>query len=348
MPTSKIKIGNKVIGESEPCFIIAEAGSNHDGKLEQAKQLIDIAAFAGADAIKFQSFQADKIAAKTKDKIVNIDIGGSKTLYDLYKNLELPKEWLGELIDYANNQGIIFLSTPFDEQAADDLDDLGIPVFKIASFELVHLPLLRHIARKGKPIILSTGMANLGEIEEAINAINDEGNDKIILLHCGIDYPLSMEYVNLAAMDTLKQAFSYPIGYSDHTMGVTIPFASVSRGANVIEKHFTVSRKMKGPDHSFAIEPNELKTMVQGIRDIEKAIGSPSKKVLESELIHYHRGRRSIFSKVKIAQGTEITKDMLTVLRPGIGLKPKFMDMVIGRKAKVDIEDQEPITWDNI
>ena len=177
MATGKVKIGNKVIGESEPCFIIAEAGSNHDGKLEQAKQLIDIAAFAGADAIKFQSFQADKIAAKTKDKIVNIDIAGSKTLYELYKNLELPKEWLGELIDYAKEQGIIFLSTPFDEQNANDLDTLGIPAFKIASFELVHLPLLKHLAKKNKPIILSTGMSNLGEIEEAINVILEQGNN---------------------------------------------------------------------------------------------------------------------------------------------------------------------------
>ena len=348
MATGKVKIGNKVIGESEPCFIIAEAGSNHDGKLEQAKQLIDIATFAGADAIKFQSFQADKIAAKTKDKIVNIDIAGSKTLHDLYKNLELPKEWLSELIDYAKEQGIIFLSTPFDEQNADDLDTLGIPAFKIASFELVHLPLLKHLAKKNKPIILSTGMANLGEIEEAINVILEQGNNKIILLHCGIGYPLELESVNLSAMDTLKQAFPYPVGYSDHTLGLAIPFASVSRGANVIEKHFTISRNLKGHDHSFAMEPDELHSMVKGIRDIKKAIGFPQKCVLETELIHYNRGRRSIFAKVRIPKGTTITREMLSILRPGIGLKPKYLDIVIGRKATTDIEAQEPITWDKI
>ncbi len=348
MTMHNILIENKIISQGEPCFIIAEAGSNHDGKLKQAKQLIDVAASAGADAVKFQSFTADKIAARTKDSIVNIDIAGAKTLYELYKNLELPPDWLGELIDYAKEQSIVFLSTPFDEKAVDDLDELGIPAFKIASFELVHLPLLRHIARKGKPIILSTGMANLCEIEEAINAILEEGNDKIILLHCGIGYPLDVEAVNLAAMDTLKQAFPYPVGYSDHTIGVAIPFAAVSRGANVIEKHFTISRKLKGPDHPFAMEPDELMAMVRGIRDIEKAIGSQRKEVLERELIHYHRGRRSLFAKVNIPKGTIITIDMLTVLRPGIGLKPKYIEIIVGRKATVDIESQEPITWDKI
>ena len=344
----RIRIDKKLIGEGEPCFIIAEAGSNHDGKLEQAKQLIDIAAATGVDAVKFQTFQADKIAAETKDKIANIDIAGSKTLHSLYKKLEMPMNWLEELIEYSEEQGLIFLSTPFDEETADKLDELGVPALKIASFELVHLPLLRHIARKKKPIILSTGMANLGEIEEAIDVITEEGNNQIILLHCGIGYPLDMEAVNLANMDTIRQAFPYPIGYSDHTMGVAIPFASVSRGANVIEKHFTISRKMQGPDHSFAIEPDELKTMVQGIRDIEKAIGSPQKCVLETELVHYNRGRRSIFAKVRILKGTIITREMLSILRPGIGLKPKYLDVVIGRKVTTDIEAQEPITWDKI
>lgn len=346
--SDNIKIGNKVIGKDNPCFIIAEAGSNHDGKLEQAKKLIDVAVSAGADAVKFQSFKADKIAAKTKDDIVKIDIAGAKTLFDLYKNLELPQEWLEELIEYAEEQGIIFLSTPFDEESADILDEIGVPAFKIASFELVHLPLLRHVARKNKPIILSTGMANLGEIEEAINVILSEGNNKIILLHCGIGYPLPMEAVNLAAMETLRQTFSCPVGYSDHTMGITIPIAAVSRGANVIEKHFTINRNLPGPDHSFALEPDELKAMVQAIRDVEKAIGSPRKEVLENELIHYRRGRRSIFAKVKIPKGTKITEDMLAILRPGIGLKPKYLEIVIGREAKVDIEAQEPITWDKI
>jgi N-acetylneuraminate synthase/N,N'-diacetyllegionaminate synthase len=344
----KVQIADRMIGEGEPCFVIAEAGSNHDGKLEQAKQLIDIAANSGADAVKFQTFQADRIAARTKDKIVSIDIAGSRTLHELYKNMELPREWQSELADYARDKGIIFLSTPFDEEAVDELDALGVPAFKVASFELVHLPLLKHIARKEKPVILSTGMANLGEIQEAIYAIQEEGNDQIVLLHCGIGYPLEMKDVNLAAMNTLRQAFPYPVGYSDHTLGITIPIAAVARGANVIEKHFTVSRNLPGPDHSFALEPDELRAMVQGIRDVEKAIGTPQKRMVDSEVVHYQRGRRSIFAAVEIPKGTIITGDMLSILRPGIGLKPKYLDLVIGRKAQVDIRAHEPITWDKL
>ena len=344
----KVKIGDRVVGPGEPCFIIAEAGSNHDGKLEQAKQLIDVAADSGADAVKFQTFQAGKIAARTKDKIVNIDLAGAKTLYELYEKMELPREWQGELRDYTRGKGIIFLSTPFDEEAVDELEALGVPAFKVASFEMVHLPLLKHIARKGKPVILSTAMANLGEIEEAIEAIRGEGNDRIVLLHCGVGYPLRVEDVNLAAIDTLKESFPYPVGYSDHTLGLVVPIAAVARGADMIEKHFTIGRNLPGPDHPFALEPQELKAMVQGIREAEKAIGSPRKSVLDSELSYYHRGRRSLFARVDIPKGTVITEDMLAVLRPGIGLKPKYLDIVIGRKAQVDIKGEEPITWDKI
>jgi len=346
--SQKVQIANRMIGEGEPCFVIAEAGSNHDGKFEQAKQLIDIAANSGADAVKFQTFRADKIAATTKDKIVNIDIAGSKTLYELYKKMELPWKWHSELADYARNKGIIFLSTPFDEEAVDELDVLGVPAFKVASFELVHLPLLRHIARKGKPVILSTAMANLGEIEEAIAAILSGKNDQIILLHCAVGYPLKVENVNLAVLDTLKQAFPYPVGYSDHTLSIAVPIAAITRGAKIIEKHFTISRSLSGPDHPFALQPEELKAMIRGIREAEKAIGSPRKGVLNSELIHYQRGRRSIFATTDIAKGTIISENTLSILRPGIGLAPKYLHIVVGRKAQVNIAANEPITWNKI
>lgn len=346
--TPRVQVANRIIGEGEPCFVIAEAGSNHDGKLEQAKRLIDIAADSGADAVKFQTFRADKIAARTRNRIVNIDIADSKTLYELYKKVELPWKWHSELTGYARDKGIIFLSTPFDEEAVDELDVLGIPAFKVASFELVHLPLLRHIARKGKPIILSTAMANLGEIEEAIEAILKEGNDQIILLHCGVGYPLKVENVNLAVLNTLKQAFVYPVGYSDHTLGIAVPIAAVTCGAKVIEKHFTISRSLAGPDHPFALQPEELKAMIRGIREAEKAIGSPGKGVLDSELVHYRRGRRSIFATMDIAKGTIIGENMVSILRPGIGLKPKYLHIVIGRKAQVNIAANEPMTWDKI
>lgn len=334
-----------MVGNGERCFIIAEAGSNHDGKLDQAKELIDIAADSGADAVKFQVFVADEMAAKTESEIARVDIAGCKTLHELYKSLEIPQEWLAELASYAGERGIIFLCTPFYEQAVDELDKIGAPAFKVASFELVHLPLLRYIARKGKPIILSTGMANLGEVEDAIAAIISEGNEQIVLLHCGSGYPHRVEDVNLAAMDTLKQAFSYPVGYSDHTLGITIPVAAVARGAKAIEKHFTISRDLPGPDHSFALEPPELKMMVREIRDTEKAIGNPQKTVTDSELVRYKRGRRSIFAKVDIPRGTRINPEMLAILRPGIGLMPKYLDIVVGRTAQTDIKAGQPITW---
>ena len=347
---NKIKIGNRLIGEGEPCFIIAEAGSNHNGKLEQAKQLIDIAADAKADAVKFQTFLADKIVAKTKERASYLDklVSKDETMHDIFKKLELPREWLKELFNYATSKGLIFLSTPFDEEAVDILDEIGVEAFKVASFEIVHLPLLKHIAKKGKPIILSTGMASLSDIEEALEVIYQEGNNKVIVLHCGISYPLSFENVNLRAMLTIKQAFRVPVGYSDHTMGITVPISAVVLGASVIEKHFTISRKLPGPDHPFALEPDELKSMVKEIRNTEKALGSAIKRRTKSEEEMYKLGRRSIFAIRDIAKGKVIKREDLGILRPGIGLHPRYLEEVIGRTAKVDIKKDDPVTWDKI
>lgn len=344
----KVTIGRRVIGVGEPCFIIAEAGSNHDRKLNQAKELIDAAAAAGADAVKFQTFTAEKIAARTRADIARIDFGGAKSLFELYQNLELPQEWQRELSAYCRDKGIMFLSTPFDEEAVDQLDELGVEAFKIASFELVHLALLRHTARKGKPIILSTGMANLGEIEDALEAIYHEGNEQVILLHCAINYPPRFESVNLQAMETMRRAFQVPVGYSDHTLGLSVPIAAVALGANVIEKHFTIDKTLPGPDHSFALSPAELKEMVRAIHDTEAAIGSPIKGMAPTELLHYLRGRRSLFAVVDIPAGTRIKADMIGILRPGIGLAPKFLDVVVGRPARRNIGAYQPITWDVI
>ena len=344
------KIGNFEIGENSPCFIIAEAGSNHDRDMGQAKEMIDVAVEAGADAVKFQTFTADKIAANTSHQIMKLgnEYEGVPTLYELYKGLELPREWQRELKEYADKKGIIFLSTPFDYDAVEELEELGMEAYKIASFEMVDIPFLRYIAKKNKPIILSTGMANLGEIEDALNAIYEQGNNQVILLHCGISYPMPVGEVNLAAMDTMKSAFQLPVGYSDHTLGIAIPIAAVARGAKVIEKHFTLDRNLKGPDHKFAIEPDELKAMVKGIRDAEKAIGSSIKGLAHTERLHHQRGRRSIFAKMDIPKGTIITEDMLAVLRPGVGLMPKYFDIVVGREARKDIKKNEPITWEVI
>ncbi|WP_418791006.1 pseudaminic acid synthase [Phosphitispora sp. TUW77] len=345
-----ITIGSKTIGPGSPCFIIAEAGSNHDRDLGQAKQLIDVAVEAGADAVKFQTFTADKIAANTVHEIMKLgnEYEGVQTLYELYKGLELPREWQHELMEYAVGKGIIFLTTPFDYDAVEQMEVLNVPAYKIASFELVDLPFLNYIAKKGKPVILSTGMASLGEIEEALDAVYKSGNRQAVLLHCGISYPMPLQEVNLAVMETLNIAFQVPVGYSDHTLGITVPIAAAAWGARVIEKHFTIDKTLKGPDHKFALNPVELKAMVKGIREAEMCVGSPVKRLAESEKIHHMRGRRSIFAVTDIPRGTEITGEMLAILRPGVGLHPRYLDKVIGRKASVDIKANDPITWDNI
>jgi len=346
--SQRVKIANKMIGENESCFIVAETGSNHDQKLSQAKQLIDIAAGSKVNAVKFQSYRAEQMVARTKKRIENGKFDDLKTFYELYKKTELPWEWLEKLKNYAESKNIIFLCSPFDEEAVDKLDALSIPAFKIASAELSHLSLLEYIAQKKKPIILSTAMATLGEIERAIEIILKQGNNQIILMHCAMGYPLKTENANLAVMDTLSQVFSFPVGYSDHTLGVSVSIAAVARGARVIEKHFTISKDLSGPDHSFALEPSELNALVREVRIVEKAIGSSQKKIFDSELIYYLRGRRSIFAKINIPKGTVIKKKMLAILHPGIGIEPEYSNMVVGRKTKTDIKNQEPITWDKI
>jgi len=347
-----INIGDRSVGQAEPCFIIAEAGSNHDRDIDQALGLIDVAAEAGADAVKFQVFSADKIAADTKSSIASLDqdkFGSyAKSLYELYKTMELPPDWLPKLKKHADKCGIMFAATPFDEEAVDQLNELNVPFFKIASFEIVHLPLIRYVASKGKPLILSTGMATMEEIDEAVEAVKKEHNDQYALLHCGIEYPPKMEDIHLAAMEAMRGRFACTIGYSDHTLGVTVPVAAVARGATIIEKHFTLDKALPGPDHSFALSPTELKSMVVAIRDVEKAIGRSEKQPVEREQIYLSRGRRSLFAKVDIEAGTVITKEMISILRPGIGLMPKYLDRVIGKKARSRIVQAEPITWETI
>ena len=346
---AKVKIGDKLVGDGEPVFIVAEAGANHDCKLEQAKQLIDVAANAEADAIKFQTFSADKIVAKTGSKAGYMEKASEKeSVYEIFKRIELPHEWHHELAEYAIKKGLIFLSSPFDEEAVDLLDELGVPAFKVASGELTNFPLIKYIARKGKPLIVSTGAANMDEVGEAVSVIKGTGNKKIVLLHCVANYPAAPEDANLLAMSALKQKFKLPVGYSDHTRGIAAPLAAVALGAVMIEKHFTLSRKLPGPDHFYAIEPNELKAMVDSIRAVEKMRGAPTKKPVKAEREIRKLARRSIFAKVDIPAGAIIQKEMLTVLRPAIGLEPKVFNMVVGKKSKVYIKQHEPITRDKI
>lgn len=346
---AKVKVGDRWVGEGEPCFIVAEAGANHDRKLSQARELIDVAVDAGADAVKFQVYSAESLYSRKTPQFSYLkELDAGKSTYEVIRENELPREWLAELATYCQNKGIIFIATPFDEEAIDQLYEIGAFAYKWASFEIVDLPLLRYAASKGKPMLLSTGMCNLADIQEAVDTVYSTGNEDIILLHCTSLYPTQPNQVNLRIMDTMKNVFHLPVGFSDHTLGITVPIAAVARGSCVIEKHFTLSRKLKGPDHPFALEPEELKQMVRAIREVEESLGSPIKKMIPEEEEMATLGRRSIIARVNIARGTKITEDMLIIKRPGYGIKPKFLNIIIGRGAKRDIEKDDIITWEMI
>ena len=335
MSGKKIKIGNKFVGEGEPTFIIAEVGSNHDGKLEQAKKLIDIAAEAGVDAVKFQAFKAYKLFNKIKNK----------DIVDKLEKLELREEWYKELFDYTNEKGLIFISSVFDEDSVDLLDNLGIAAYKVASYELTHIPLLEYIAKRNKPIILSTGMANESEVKEAVKCIYSTGNRQVVILHCVSQYPAKPENVNLNSLLTLKRIFDCPIGFSDHTETIYAPLAAVTLGAKAIEKHFTLDKSLPGPDHAYALEPEELKQMVTAIREVEKMSGSEEIKPTKSE-INERKWRRAIYAACDISKGTVITKDMLMIVRPSPerSLAPKYFKELLGKKIKKDIKNGEFLT----
>jgi len=343
----KVKIPGRLVGEGQPCFIIAEAGVNHNGDIKLAKKLIDIAREAGADAIKFQTFKADTLVTKSaaKARYQKETTGAAESQLEMIKKLELTEKDFYELYDYARKKGIIFLSSPFDKRSVDLLDKLGVPAFKIPSGEITNFPLLKHIARKKKPIILSTGMSTLGEIEEALEALGEEGVEEIILLHCVSCYPAKVEDMNLKVMNTLRYAFGLPVGLSDHTVGITIPIAAVALGACVIEKHFTLDKSLPGPDHRASLEPDELKQMIKAIRDVEKAMGSGIKIPTAAEEENKKLARRSLVAKVDIAKGAVITEEMLDLKRPGGGIEPKYMNMIIGRKTSGSIKHDELITF---
>ncbi len=340
-----IRIADKTISDCSPCFVIAEAGANHNRNLNMAKELIDAAKKAGADAVKFQTYSAEKLYSKKTPKFGYL---GDQDTFDLMKSIELPREWQADLKRYCDQKDIIFMSTPFDYQAIDELNDIGVPAFKIASFEIVDLELIKYAAGKNKPMIISTGMSNMGDIEDAIHTIRSEGNDDIILLHCNSLYPTPVNIVNLRAINTMRGAFKLPVGFSDHTLGITIPIAAVAMGAKVIEKHFTLDRTLPGPDHPFALEPDELKQMVTAIRSTQAAMGTGIKERSPEEEEMYIKGRRSIIAACDIPRGTTITKEMLIVKRPGYGIQPKFIDIVVGRKSNTDIEKDDIITWEMI
>jgi len=331
-------------------FIIAEAGVNHNGSLEICKKLIDVSVKAGADAVKFQTFRADRLvtatASRAEYQVVNT--GTNESQFEMLEQLELSPEMHRELFSYCNKNNIIFMSTPFDEESADMLDDLGMDVFKISSGEITNKPLIQHIVSKKKPIILSTGMSYLGEVENAISWIDEiwdklNINPKLTLLHCVSNYPARIEDVNLNAIKTMKLAFGLPIGYSDHTMGIEIPVAAVAIGARVIEKHFTIDRNLPGPDHKASLEPNELEMMIRAIRNVEKALGSGIKRPVSCEYDMRIIARKSLVAKRNIRENDIFTAENVTVKRPGAGICPSVWNTIIGRKAVRDFKEDELI-----
>jgi N-acetylneuraminate synthase/N,N'-diacetyllegionaminate synthase len=346
----KIEIGNKLVGDEQPIFIVAEIGVNHNGDIRLAKKLIDAAKDAGADAVKFQAFKTEKVVTKyaEKAKYQKETTGLSESQYDMIRRLELKDEEIRELYNYAKKNNIIFLSSAFDKESVDLLDNLGVPAFKVASGEITNFPLLRYIAEKKKPIILSTGMSTIGEIEEALEVIREKGVENIVLLHCVTSYPAKIEDVNLRVIEALRRRFKLPVGFSDHTLGITIPIAVAALGAVLVEKHFTLDRTLPGPDHRASLEPDELKDMVRAVRDVEKALGDRVKKPTKDEERIKKVVRRSIVAKMGIPKGTVITEDMLDFKRPGVGIEPKYLNEIIGKKAKKDIKPDGLITFDKL
>ncbi len=335
-------------------FIIAEAGVNHNGDLDKALELIDAAADAGADYVKFQTFKADKIVNRSAQKAdyqkKNMQ-GESDTQYEMLKKLEMGDDWYSVLIDRCNKKGIHFLSTGFDVDSIDFLNKLEIPFYKIPSGELTNKPYLQHIARKGKDIILSTGMANLQEVKDAVEVIEKEGikREHITVLHCNTEYPTPMEDVNLLAMKQMARELGVKVGYSDHTLGIEVPIAAVALGACVIEKHFTLDRTLPGPDHAASLEPDELKAMVTGIRNIEKAIGgSGIKEPSESEKKNIAIARKSIHLNKELKKGSVIGEEDLIALRPGDGISPMEIEKVVGKILKRDVEVSHKLSFEDL
>lgn len=344
-----IQIAGRKVGSGQPCFIIAEAGVNHNGDIQMAKRLVEAAARARADAVKFQTFKAESLVTPDAPK-AEYQKGATaraESQFDMLRRLELSPESHVSLRDYCRQQGILFMSTPFDEESADLLDRVGVPVFKLPSGELTNVHFLAHVARKGKPMIVSTGMSTLAEVETAVRTVR-EINNQLVLLHCVSDYPANPVDANLRAMRTMADACKVPVGYSDHTPGIEVALAAVALGACVLEKHFTLDRTLRGPDHQASLEPGELDSLVRGVRIVEAALGHGRKERAVSEANTATIARKSIVAACDIPAGARLTEDMLTVKRPGTGLAPAMWYHLVGRVAAQDIPANTILTWEMV
>lgn len=332
-------LAGRSVGSGYPCFIIAEAGVNHGGDVSLGRRLVDVAVSAGADAIKFQAFKADRVAsavAMKADYQVQTT-GASESQLEMLRRLELSEDGHRELWEYCRRRGIGYLCTPFDEESADFLETLGVEAFKIPSGEITNLPLLTYVAAKGKPMIVSTGMSTQAEVESAVRTVRAAGNSALILMHCVSNYPAQPIDVNLRAIHTMAQAFRIPIGYSDHTQGITVALAAVALGACVIEKHFTVDRSLPGPDHRMSLEPDELASLVREIRTVEISLGHGRKEPAATEQFTAAVARKSLVAARAVSAGTRLTKEHIDIKRPGTGLPPAMLQRVIGCIAAQDI-----------
>ena len=345
------EIDGRPVTSTGPCYVIAEAGANHNRDLAAARRLIDVAAQAGADAVKFQVYSGKSLYSTKTPKFRYLEgVAEDKPVHELLEDVALPREWIGDLVTHARERGLPFFATPFDAGAVQELAEAGVPALKIASFEIADLELIATAAATGLPLIISCGMATYGEIDDALDAVARAGGRQVALLHCASLYPAPPAIMNLRAMGTMHRAFGVPVGLSDHTTGIAVAVGARGLGMQLLEKHFTLDRTMTGPDHPFAIEPAELNELVAGIRAVEDALGNgrlegPSD--LEAEEM-YRLARRSLIAARDIPAGTVIGRDDLVVKRPGFGIKPKYIDHVVGRRARVDIEFDDIITWEMV
>lgn len=342
-----VEIGEYFIGHGCPVFIIAEAGVNHNGDLDRALSMIDAAVAAGVDAVKFQTYSTEALITRTAPKAqyqsLTTDPGESQ--FEMLKRLEISEEFQRQLVKHCRQRGIMFLSTPYDEGSADLLQELGVPAFKVASTDTTNIPFLKLLARKGRPVILSTGMSTLGEVEEAVFAIQGEGNPDVIILQCTAQYPSPISEMNLNAMATMRQAFGCPVGFSDHSEGIGAAPWAVAAGACMVEKHFTLSRNLPGPDHLASLEPGELTDLVRIVRQVEQAMGDGIKRPVPCELPNKLTHQKSIVARRHIAAGQVLVAEDLTCKRPGTGVRPRYLEQFIGLRARRDIAADELLDW---
>jgi pseudaminic acid synthase len=332
---------------SERIFIIAELSANHGHDIKIAKSTIKAAKEAGADAVKIQTYTADTLTIDCNNEFFRLDSGtiwDGRTLYDLYSEAYTPWEWQKDLMDYANSIDLIFFSTPFDKTAVDFLEELNVPAYKVASFEIMDIPLIEYIASKGKPVIMSTGVATLCDIQEAVDACRRMQNNQIVLLKCTSSYPAKVEDANLNTIPNMKETFGVEVGLSDHTLGITVPIVSVALGARLIEKHFILDKSIGGPDSSFSLEPAEFKQMVDSVRNAERALGIVDYSMDEKKKNNRIIGK-SIFVVKDIEAGEKFSKDNIRTIRPSYGLAPKFIDEIIGKVATKKILRGTPLEW---